>query len=114
MIRVHFSNLLLLFVPHEYATNIKKFTKIVFALAIVTTRGILNSAGLTDSAVNAQISNINAKLSGQEKVPPTQSEATGIAEFTASGESGLYTANARNIHRVTAGHIHNAEKGKNG
>jgi hypothetical protein len=64
VISVYFANLLLLFVPHELATNIKKITKIAFALAIVTTRSILNSAGSTDSAVNAQNSNFNAKLSG--------------------------------------------------
>ena len=94
--------------------NIKNITKIVFALAIVTTTGILISAGLSNSAVYAQNSNFNAKLSGQEEVPPTQSEATGMAEFTASGESVSYTVNASNIQGVTAGHVHSAEKGKNG
>ena len=112
MISVYFANLLLLFVPHELATNIKKITIIAFALAIVTTMGILNSASLSESAVYAQNSNFNAKLPGREEVPPTQSEATDIAEFTASGESVSYTVNAHNIQGITAGHIHNAEKCK--
>lgn len=37
-----------------------------------------------------------------------------MAEFMPSGVSVSYTVNAINIQGVTAGHIHSAEKGKNG
>ena len=56
-----------------------------------------------------------ANLSGQEEVPPVQTQATGIAEFTLMGmESVNYTVNASNIQGVTAGHIHLGKPGENG
>ena len=51
----------------------------------------------------------NAKLPGQKDLPPTGSEATGVAEFTPSGESVSCNVNAANIHGVTTKHIHGAE-----
>jgi CHRD domain-containing protein len=49
-----------------------------------------------------------ANLSGQEEVPPVQTQATGTAEFTLMVmESVNYTVNASNIQGATAGHIPN-------
>ncbi len=93
---------------------IKFNTALVFTIAIILATGIVVSTSL-NSAVFAQNTNkFNAKLSGQEEVPPTQSKATGMAEFTPSGESVSYTVNATGIQGATAGHIHSGEKGKNG
>lgn len=94
--------------------NAKNITKVIFALAIVTATGILMSSRLINSAAYAQNTKFNAKLSGEEEVPPSESKATGVAEVTPSGESVSYTVNATNIQGVTAGHIHSAEKGANG
>jgi hypothetical protein len=56
-----------------------------------------------------------ANLSGQEEVPPVQTQATGTAEFTLMGmESVNYTVNASNIQGATAGHIHLGNPGENG
>jgi hypothetical protein len=56
-----------------------------------------------------------AKLSGQDEVPPTDSQATGMAEFTLMGtDSVMYSVNATNIQGVTAGHIHSGKQGENG
>jgi hypothetical protein len=56
-----------------------------------------------------------AKLSGQDEVPPTDSHATGMAEFTLMGiDSVMYSVNATNIQGVTAGHIHSGKQGENG
>jgi hypothetical protein len=81
---------------------------ITMVLAIV---GI--TSGLTDSVV-AQEQKFVATLSGQEEVPPTNSQATGMADFTITGENAEYSVNASNIQGVTAGHIHSGGQGENG
>jgi hypothetical protein len=54
-------------------------------------------------------------LTGNEEVPPVQTEATGVAEFTPMGMDSIgYSINATNIEGVTAGHIHQGAKGENG
>ena len=55
-----------------------------------------------------------ATLSAQEEVPPTNSQATGMAEFTVMGDNVQYSVNASNIQSVTAGHIHSGKQGENG
>jgi CHRD domain len=81
---------------------------ITAALAIV---GI--TSWLTNSVV-AQEQKFAATLSGQEEVPPTNSQATGMADFTITGENAEYSVNASNIQGVTAGHIHSGGQGENG
>jgi CHRD domain len=68
---------------------------------------------MTSSAF-AQDQKFMAKLSGQEEVPPTNSQATGMAEFTVMGDSVEYTVNASGMQGVTAGHIHSGKQGENG
>jgi hypothetical protein len=54
-------------------------------------------------------------LTGGEEVPPVQTEATGIAEFTPMGMDSIgYNLNATNIEGATAGHVHLGAKGENG
>ena len=79
--------------------------------AVMATIGI--TAGLITSAT-AQEQKFMATLSGQEEVPPTNSQATGMAEFTVMGDNVEYTVNASNIDAVTAGHIHSGKQGENG
>ncbi len=88
-------------------------TALVFTIAVILATGIVTSS-ILNSAAYAQNTKFNAKLSAQEEVPPTDSKATGMAEFTPSGESVSYNVNATDIQGVTAGHIHSAEKGLNG
>jgi hypothetical protein len=52
-----------------------------------------------------------ANLSGQEEVPPVQTQATGMAEFIVMGDAVNYNVNASNIQGATAGHIHLGENG---
>ena len=85
----------------------------IFAIA-ATLVVIGITSGLTNSAV-AQEQKFVATLSGQEEVPPTTSQATGMAEVTVMGESAAeYSVNATNIQGVTAGHIHSGKQGENG
>ena len=94
-------------------------TKIFGAiLATVVITVALGSIGLTTNGVTglvvAQEQKFMATLSGQEEVPPTNSQATGMAEFTVMGDSVEYVVNASNIQGVTAGHIHSGKQGENG
>lgn len=82
------------------------------AAALVVVVGITSS--LTNPGV-AQEQKFVATLSGQDEVPPTTSQATGMAEVTVTGESAAeYSVNATNIQGATAGHIHSGKQGENG
>jgi hypothetical protein len=85
--------------------------KIVGIIAIVltiVTIGLVavTISGLTNSAFAQGAQKIIMNLSGSEEVPPVQTEATGVAEFTPGEDSVAYSINATNIEGVTAGHIH--------
>lgn len=57
----------------------------------------------------------SAILSGGEEVPPVDTAAIGVASFIVEGgESIKYDVNVTGMDKVTAAHIHNAAKGKNG
>jgi hypothetical protein len=55
-------------------------------------------------------------LSGDQEVPPVNTQATGIADFSPSNDGGSidYTITATDIEAVTAGHIHFGIEGQNG
>jgi CHRD domain len=84
----------------------------VFTVALASI-GIITTNDLTSSAL-AQDQKFTAQLSGQDEVPPTNSQATGMAEFTVMGDSVEYTVNASGMQGVTAGHIHSGKQGENG
>jgi hypothetical protein len=84
----------------------------VFTVALASI-GIITTNDLTSSAF-AQDQKFTATLSGQEEVPPTNSQATGMAEFTVMGDNVEYTVNASGMQGVTAGHIHSGKQGENG
>jgi hypothetical protein len=84
----------------------------VFTVALASI-GIITTNDLTSSAF-AQDQKFTATLSGQEEVPPTNSQATGMADFTMMGDSVEYTVNASGMQGVTAGHIHSGKQGENG
>jgi hypothetical protein len=89
-------------------------TLAIVAIAIV----VVAVGGVTTNSISlafAQGQKFMAKLSGQDEVPPTDSQATGMAEFTPMGtDSVMYSVNASNIQGVTAGLIHLGKQGENG
>jgi hypothetical protein len=91
------------------------FEKIVIGIIAVVIIASAAITVLTNSEVFAQQPIFTAQLSGQEEVPPVQSQATGMAEFTVVGADIVqYNVNATNIQGVTAGHIHLGKPGENG
>src|ERR687889_1264996 len=86
----------------------------MFAIvASLATTGII-TIGLPNLVFAQGEQKFAATLSAQEEVPPTNSQATGMAEFTVMGDNVQYTVNASNIQSVTAGHIHSGKQGENG
>lgn len=71
-----------------------------------------------DNNGNNDSSNVeySTVLSGDQEVPPVDTQAAGIADFRPSndGDSIDYTINADDIVGVTAGHIHYGIEGQNG
>src|SRR5262245_19484732 len=59
----------------------------------------------------------SAQLSGQQEVPPTNSQATGVAQFEVQSipaQNITYRIGIDSINGVTAGQIHSGNVGKNG
>jgi CHRD domain len=89
-------------------------TKIAMMVAIFAAL-ILSSHGLTSLSSAQGPPTIPVSLTGNEEVPPVQTEATGVAEFKQVGiEYRAYSVKATNIQDATAGHIHLGAKGENG
>ena len=58
---------------------------------------------------------ISINLTGNDEVPPIQTQATGMVEFKIEGLDSIpYSVNATNIEGVTAGHVHFGNTGENG
>lgn len=86
----------------------------MFAIvAALATTGII-TIGLPNLVFAQGEQKFAATLSAQEEVPPTNSQATGMAEFTVMGDNVQYSVNASNIQSATAGHIHSGKQGENG
>jgi hypothetical protein len=72
-----------------------------------------NEDNNNDSSSNVDYSTV---LSGDQEVPPVNTSAVGIADFSPSddGDSIDYTISADDIEAATAGHIHFGIEGQNG
>ena len=82
--------------------------------AIVATTALILATLIPTSLVSAQ-EIITINLTGNEEVPPVQTEATGTVEFKIEGLDSIpYSVNATNIEGVTAGHVHFGKAGENG
>jgi hypothetical protein len=88
----------------------KTMSSILLSLATLAIATILTS--FTNSF--AQEQGGIANLSGQEELPPIQTQATGMAEFIVMGDAVNYNVNSSNIQGATAGHIHLGKPGENG
>lgn len=78
---------------------------------------VINSFDTKPNILNAYatVEGFSAQLSGNEEVPPVQTDATGSAEFTAPHFDNIgYSLNVSNIDKVTMAHIHSGKQGENG
>lgn len=94
-------------------SNVTVFFTIAVVLASVAGLASFSNTSIDVFAKHEQVAN----LSGQEIVPPVDTQATGMAEFTPvmpNNETVDFNVNATNIQGVTASHIHQGAQGENG
>ena len=95
-----------------------KVTAIVAVLTFGTIASVLGFADLTGTSTSAfaqQGKFFDAKLTGKNEVPPKDTNATGIVEFTITGANSMsYKVSVTNMEKVTAAHIHKGKVGENG
>ncbi|HET9805833.1 MAG TPA: CHRD domain-containing protein, partial [Nitrososphaeraceae archaeon] len=93
------------------------FFAITALVTVVSSIIAINSFDTKPNILNAYatVSGFNVELSGNEEVPPVQTDATGSAEFTAPHFDNIsYSVEVSNIDKVTAAHIHSGKIGENG
>ncbi len=96
--------------------SINIIISIVFTLFIGLAAALTALPGFTVSTVFAN-HEFAANLTGQQEVPPVDTQATGEASFvpvTPNNETIDFFVNATGIEAVTQGHIHGAPEGENG
>jgi CHRD domain len=87
-------------------------TETIIAIFAALTLSLYN---LTNLVSAQEPMTVIVNLTGNEEVPPVQTGATGVAEFTPMGMDSIgYSINATNIEGATAGHVHQGAKGENG
>ncbi|MDN5847517.1 MAG: CHRD domain-containing protein [Candidatus Nitrosocosmicus sp.] len=113
---MQFGNVVIYYVTNKSSMRTKNSTMVFFTIALVlgSVAGLSSFANTIDVfAKHEQV----ASLSGQEEVPPVDTQATGMAEFTPvapTNETVDFNVNATDIQGVTAGHIHSGAVGENG
>ncbi len=94
-----------------------KCSSLLITMSIILTLGLFGySVQNWIAFTNAQESDTqySAVLSGDEEVPPVDTQAVGIADFAPAENSVEYAINATEIEGTTAGHIHFGIEGENG
>ena len=89
-------------------------TALATVLSLITA---INSFDTKSNILNAYatVAGFTVELSGNEEVPPLQTDAKGSAEFTAPHFDNIgYSVNVSNIDKVTMAHIHSGKLGENG
>ena len=89
-------------------------TALAAVLSLITA---INSFDTKSNILNAYatVAGFTVELSGNEEVPPLQTDAKGSAEFTAPHFDNIgYSVNVSNIDKVTMAHIHSGKIGENG
>jgi hypothetical protein len=88
---------------------------ITLVLSFATmTFAILSSSVSTPTYSQVEEKKFWAGLEGEFEVPPTSTNASGIAMFKNTEDNIWYIINATNIENVTAAHIHSGILGENG
>ena len=88
--------------------------------ALATVLSLINAINSFDTKSNilnayATVAGFTVELSGNEEVPPLQTDAKGSAELTAPHFDNIgYSVNVSNIDKVTMAHIHSGKIGENG
>ncbi len=87
---------------------------LTITVLIATTIIMISSIVFSDRMILAQNEKFNAKLSGQEEVPPVQTTASGMAWFKPMQDKVWFKLNVTDMQGVTQAHIHTGKQGENG
>ena len=89
-------------------------TLFVLAVAVLSIGITTILSGTVYAQENAAQQKFEAKLSGDQEVPPNSSTAKGTASFEPNGDAVSYKVDVNGIDKVTMAHIHSGKKGENG
>ena len=93
--------------------NISSVSTIMVLIAVTIT--MVSAITLSNHIVLAQNQKFNAKLSGQQEVPPVQTTtASGMAWFKPMLDKVWFKLNVTDMQGVTQAHIHTGKQGENG
>ena len=92
--------------------NITSVLTITIFIAVTIT--MVSAITFSNHIVFAQKDKFNAKLSGQEEVPPVQTTASGMAWFKPMQDKVWFKVNVTDMQGVTQAHIHTGKVGENG
>ena len=92
--------------------NISSVLTITVLIAVTIT--MVSATTFSNHIVLAQNQKFNAKLSGQQEVPPVQTTASGMAWFKPMQDKVWFKLNVTGMQGVTQAHIHTGKQGDNG
>ena len=97
--------------------TIGKFVVVVTSLSLIT--ALISIAYLLSASVFAvpsegQQKKFSAQLSGDQEVPPIQTNASGTAWFKSNRDNLEFELNVTDLQGITMAHIHNGKQGEIG
>ena len=92
--------------------NISSVLTITVIIAVTIT--MISAITFSNHIVLAQNQKFNAKLTGQQEVPPVQTTASGMAWFKPMQDKVWFKLNVTDMQGVTQAHIHTGKQGENG
>ncbi len=92
--------------------NITSVLTITILIAVTIT--MVSAITFSNHIVFAQKEKFNAKLSGQEEVPPVKTTASGMAWFKPMQDKVWFKVNVTDMQGVTKAHIHTGKVAQNG
>lgn len=87
---------------------------LTITVLIAATITMVSALTFSNNIVLAQNEKFNAKLSGQEEVPPVQTTTSGMAWFKPMQDKVWFKINVTDMQGVTQAHIHTGKQGENG
>jgi hypothetical protein len=87
---------------------------LTITVLIAATITMVSALTFSNNIVLAQNEKFNAKLSGQEEVPPVQTTASGMAWFKPMQDKVWFKLNVTNMQGVTQAHIHTGKQDEKG
>ncbi len=87
---------------------------LTITVLIAATIIMVSTITFSNNIILARNKKFNAKLSGQEEVPPVQTTAYGMAWFKPMQDKVWFKLNVTDMQGVTQAHIHTGKQGENG